>query len=276
MAAPVNTVLPVISGTVAVGEELSVDNGTWTGSVASYSYQWQRVNSNTEDISGATSNSYTVIADDTDHQLQCVVTATSNQDESASVTTLPTITVLGDWFIVEDGTAKTDAISLCSVEDANDYHAKRGNTNWTFLSSANKKELLTKATDYLTQVYRLRLKGSRVSADQSLDWPRNYVTRDDFIASQLNGYQMIGGVYYYPNNIVPKEVIYACAEMAWKANSGDLAPDLTRRTTREKIDTLEVEYSDYGIEYVRYRAIDNLLAPFIDEGMSGAVRKVVR
>lgn len=276
MAAPVNTVLPVITGTVAVGEQLTVSNGTWTGSVASYSYQWQRVNSNTTNITGAITNHYVPIADDVDYEIQCVVTATSNQAESTSVTTLPTITVLGDWFIVEDGTAKTDSISLCSVEDANDYHAKRGNTSWTFLSSGDKKELLVKATDYLTQVYRLKLKGSRVSADQSLDWPRNYVTRDDFIASQLNGYQMIGGVYYYANNIVPKEVVHACAEMAWKANSGELAPDLTRRTIREKIDTLEVEYSDYGTEYVRYRAIDNLLAPFIDEGMSGAVRKVVR
>ncbi len=276
MAAPVNTVLPVISGTVAVGETISVNTGTWTGSVANYSYQWQRINSNTENIVGATLNTYTIVSADVDHELQCVVTATSNQAESTSVTTLPTITVLNNWFIVEDGTAKSDAVSLCSVEDANDYHAKRGNTTWTFLTSNVKKTLLVKATDYLQQVYRLKWAGYRVTGTQSLDWPRNFVIREDFQAAQLNGFQMIGGNYYYPNNIVPLEVIQACAEMAFKANSGDLAPDLSRRTTREKVDSLEVEYSDYGAEYVRYRAIDNLLAPFIDGGGSGAIRKVLR
>lgn len=276
MAAPVNTVLPVISGTVTLGGIITVNTGTWTGSVAGYSYQWQRINSNTENIVGANTNSYVIVSADVDHELQCIVTATSNQGEPASVTTLPTITVLNDWFIVEDGTAKSNAVSLCSVENANDYHAKRGNTTWTFLTSSNKKSLLTKATDYLQQVYRLKWAGYRVSGTQSLDWPRNFVVREDFQAAQLNGFQMIGGNYYYPNNIVPNEVIYACAEMAYKALSGDLSPDLARKTIREKVDSLEVEYSDYGAEYVRYRAIDNLLAPFIDGGESGAIRKVLR
>lgn len=278
MAAPVNTVAPAITGTAEVGYTLSVSNGTWTGGVTSYSYQWQESLNGSliwTDITGATTSDHLIIADDVSHKLRCAVTATNNTGSTLAYSD-ETITIADDWFIVEDGTAKSDANSYLSILDADLYHAQRNNAAWALLLIGQKKSALVKATDYLVQAYRLKYKGSRVSAEQSLDWPRNYVTRDDFIASQLNGYQMIGGVYYYPNNVVVQEVKNACAELALKSLSGDLSPDLTRRTTREKVDVIEVEYSDYGAEYVRYRAIDNLLAPFIDEGMSGAVRKVIR
>jgi len=275
MAAPVNTVLPVISGTVAVGETLSVSNGTWTGGVTSYSYQWQRVNANVENIAGATLSHYVVIADDTDHQLQCVITATNNTG-STSATTAETITVLGDWFIVEDGTGKTDAISLCSLDDANDYHAKRGNLSWALITAGERQSLLVQATDYLQQVYRMRWKGVRVSAEQALDFPRNFMEREDYEASTINGYQMLGGNYYYPSDNVPLEVINACAELAYKANSGELAPDLARATIREKVDVIEVEYDKSQPQYTKYRAIDNLLAPYLATGSSGSFRKVLR
>lgn len=179
-------------------------------------------------------------------------------------------------LIVEDGSIVSGAESYISVADADLYFSNRGEATWAALAANVKEQLLRKSTDYLVQAYRLKWKGSRVGAEQALDWPRNFVERDDFQASQLNGYSMIGGVYYYPNNIVPIEVKNACAEMALKANNGELAPDLDKRTIREKVDTLEVEYSEYGVEYVRYRAIDNALAPFISNSYSGAIRKVCR
>ena len=39
---PVNTVKPSVSGTAQVGEELAASNGTSTGGVRSFSYQWER------------------------------------------------------------------------------------------------------------------------------------------------------------------------------------------------------------------------------------------
>lgn len=272
MSAPVNTVAPVITGTAEVGQVLSVSTGTWTGGVHSYSYQWQRVNSNVENIAGATLNTYVIDGLATDHEIQCLVTATNNTGSTSQVSNR-TAVVVDDWFIVEDGTGKSDAISLCSLEDANGYHAHRGNYQWGALTSGARKVLLTKATDYLMQAYRLRWKGSRVSSTQSLDWPRNYVVRDDFDPAQLNGYQMIGGTTYYPNNVVPQEVKNACAELAFKANSTTLLPDLSQLVTREKVDVIEVEYSEYSSQLPRYSAIDYLLQPLL-EGSKNSMRVI--
>jgi hypothetical protein len=59
MPAPVNTVLPVISGdligAVTVGETLTTTNGTWTGEGISFTYQW-RVDGIS--VSGATSSTF--------------------------------------------------------------------------------------------------------------------------------------------------------------------------------------------------------------------------
>lgn len=72
---PVNTVLPVASGTtLQVGDVLSVTNGTWLNTPTGYAYQWIR-----EDtlIGGATSSSYTVVSGDDQRALWCRVTASN-------------------------------------------------------------------------------------------------------------------------------------------------------------------------------------------------------
>jgi hypothetical protein len=96
-----------------VGEALTVSNGTWTGGVTSYTYQWQRCDENGNAciaISGATSKSYGVRNDDVGSTLRVEVTAhnaagrtTVNTDRSAVVkdasggsTTVVTTTVAGN------------------------------------------------------------------------------------------------------------------------------------------------------------------------------------
>lgn len=81
-SAPVNTSVPVISGTATVGATLSSSTGTWTGfPTPTYAYQWQR---GTTNISGATSSSYTVQAADAGSTLRCVVTATNTQGSASA------------------------------------------------------------------------------------------------------------------------------------------------------------------------------------------------
>lgn len=277
MAAPVNTVAPAITGVEEVGNLLSVSNGTWTGGVTSYTYQWQESLDDSQiwtSISGATTNKHLIVADDVDHKLRCLVTATNNTGPTTA-TSNETSIILGDWFIPEDGTGKEDANSLCSLEDAREYHATRNNSAWALLLIGQQKSALIRATDYMQQVYRLKWSGTRTTGTQALDWPRAFVLRDDYQYQGLNGSTIIGGNFYFPSNEVPKEVINACAELALKSVSGELAPDIGQRVLREKVDVIEVQYDQYSPQYTQYRSIDNLLAPFL-KTVGSTMRPVVR
>ena len=72
--APVNTVAPVISGTLVVGSVLTTTNGTWTsdtGIIPPYTYQWKRGVTNI----GTDANTYTLVTADAGQNITCVVTA---------------------------------------------------------------------------------------------------------------------------------------------------------------------------------------------------------
>lgn len=71
--APVNTVAPLISGGLYVGNVLTTTDGTWTGSPSSYAYQWKR---NATNI-GTNTNTYTLVSADAGTNITCIVTATN-------------------------------------------------------------------------------------------------------------------------------------------------------------------------------------------------------
>lgn len=88
---PINTVLPVASGTLSVGATLTTTNGTWLNTPTSYAYQWYQAFTDgggaviTDGagrplglpISGATSQTYVVQAGDATEYLFAEVTATN-------------------------------------------------------------------------------------------------------------------------------------------------------------------------------------------------------
>lgn len=87
-AAPVNLILPFVTGTPAAGNILYANVGRWATSagVITYAYQWR---SNSVDIPGQT-NSYLTTIDGTDEGkvISLRVTAT-NSSGSTSATSLP-------------------------------------------------------------------------------------------------------------------------------------------------------------------------------------------
>lgn len=164
-------------------------------------------------------------------------------------------------LIVEDGTIVAGAESYIAVADADTWHTNRGNTDWTALATAAKEQALRKATDYMLQVYGLRWKGDRVSASQVLDWPREGV--------EVFGFEIDA-------DVVPDAVANACADLALRASAGDLTPDVTRRTVRETVGPITVEYDKNAPALPDYQAIDNMLAPYLDRAGSQIFRQVVR
>ena len=92
VAAPVNTALPVISGTAQSGQTLTSSTGTWQNSPTSYGYQWSRCNPTCTAIGGATVASYQATDTDVGAKLQITVTA-SNSGGSTPATSAQTATV---------------------------------------------------------------------------------------------------------------------------------------------------------------------------------------
>ncbi len=163
-------------------------------------------------------------------------------------------------LVAEDGTGRADAESYATVAEATARHAAFGNTAWAAIATdALKEAALRNATLHMTQSYRTRWQGMRVNQIQGLDWPR--------VSVVVDGYSV-------DSDIVPADVKDACIDLALKASSGELNPDLERAVIREKVGPLETEYSDHSPQQVRYRAIDMALAPYLTGG--GSNNRIVR
>lgn len=157
-------------------------------------------------------------------------------------------------LVVEDGTGLTNAESFISVANADARHTALGNTAWTG-ADAVKEAALRKATNYMEGAYRQAWKGTKWTRTQALSWPR--------FNAYVDGWLIDG-------NIVPAEVANACADLALKALSEELAPDLERAVIREKIGPIETEYSASLPQSKRFRAIDMMLGPYLKAGGSSA------
>jgi hypothetical protein len=80
-APPVNTIAPVVSGSLNKGATLSVNKGTWTGTpTITYTYRWQRCttgnSSSCSDITGTNVATYQLQSSDVGDYIRAIVTAT--------------------------------------------------------------------------------------------------------------------------------------------------------------------------------------------------------
>lgn len=160
-------------------------------------------------------------------------------------------------LVVEDGTGLPNAESYCSVADASTYHAARNNTAWGLLDVPTQEAMLRLATDFMRQRYRLRWVGVKVTATQGLEWPRAWVALPD----SPSGYRSVPA--YVPMNVVPSEVRNACAELALRASTAPLSPDLGPQVVREKVGPLEVDYHPGARQATLFVAVDAMLAIYL-------------
>jgi CHRD domain len=94
-SAPVNSSLPVISGSALVGKTLQASTGIWSGAGTSgFTFQWSRCNGNgtaCASISGATGQSYGVGTVDRGNALRVSVTATNSTGSTSATSTASVI-----------------------------------------------------------------------------------------------------------------------------------------------------------------------------------------
>ena len=92
-APPVNTAPPTITGVPQVGQTLTANNGTWTNTPTSFTYQWVRCNAGGNScvaVANGTQRTYTLVGADSGRTMRVRVTATnadgSTMAESAQTT----------------------------------------------------------------------------------------------------------------------------------------------------------------------------------------------
>lgn len=160
-------------------------------------------------------------------------------------------------LIVESGAGLPDAESYCSVAQADAHFAARGTTTWATMTETEKEQALRRGTDYLEAYYGARLGGYRVGTVQALSWPRYDAPRRGLATS-----------LWWESNVVPADIVKACAEAAIRAAAGDIAPDVGRLKSRVKVGPIETEYVAGGSGLTKFTAIDRLMQPFVGGGGS--------
>lgn len=150
-------------------------------------------------------------------------------------------------LIVEDGTGIADAESYLAVADADTYHANRNNETWSDYSTAEKEAALRKATQYIDGRWGRRFSGEMLSMSQALCWPR---TPTD-----------------WPDEI-PIPLKHACAELALRAASSELEPDLERggAVVSQSVGPLSITYSENAPGATRFAWVERIMARLVDPG----------
>jgi hypothetical protein len=163
---------------------------------------------------------------------------------------------------VEDGSGGDPLANVyISAADADTYFLERNKTAWAG-SAAVKEAAILAAADYLEYAYDW--KGSRISDEQPMQWPR--VTGPTDSLDRRMSY-----------NVVPKEVIKANAELALLALTGDLMPAQTGgKLLSESVSvggavTRSRTYAGGGADGTarRFPFIDRMLARWATGGSTG-------
>jgi hypothetical protein len=92
-AAPKNTAAPTISGTARVGQQLTANEGTWSGNPTAYAFEWQRCDADVIVCSniGATAKTYLVRTADLGYRLRVRVTARNDKGSATATSALTAI-----------------------------------------------------------------------------------------------------------------------------------------------------------------------------------------
>ena len=169
--APVNSTLPVISGSTTVGSVLTTTNGTWTNSPTSFAYQWTRGATNI----GTNANTYTLVVADTNQNITCEVTATNAGGSTPATSNI--ITVDNPFISTFRTTGPSETVTL-PYEVAGTYSGTIdwGDGNTSTNSYANRAHVYLIASDYVITVtgvttgFRFSNTGDKIKIRNISNW----------------------------------------------------------------------------------------------------------
>lgn len=151
-------------------------------------------------------------------------------------------------FIVEDDTGLANATSYVTVAFADVYadsfFSATNYATWSNLGDSAKERFLNMSTKYIDRTYSFQ--GQKGSTTQSLEFPRDYLY--DIDSEEVTG---------VPDVI--KEAV--CLVSRRLMNNVELDPDMDRggAIKREKVDVIDITYSDGASAFKKFPEIDNLL-----------------
>lgn len=152
-------------------------------------------------------------------------------------------------LIIEDGTGVSGANSYISVAEARAFADLR---NLLLPSGDAQLEILiVKAFDYLEA---LDYKGEEANPPQDASFPRKNL--------------YIQGVLF-PDSQIPFKLKQAQSQLVYEAQSIDLQPTGNgKEVTKEKVDVVEVEYSEKGINVARptFTKVNGFLRDLVKAG----------
>jgi hypothetical protein len=192
-------------------------------------------------------------------------------------------------LVVEDGTVISGANSFVDLATADAYFDARHDDAWAAATDNAKERALVLASDYMTQAWRLKWRGSLTNATQPLTWPRSGVPVPDFFDpfdKQTNIPIQFSDTYWLGTDVIPQEIkdaqlLLARAQMDDSgAVTNTLQVSLGRQTKREKAGSLEVEYMAPGDggdarQTTYYWDAERRVQPFFNP-TSGIVGSLVR
>lgn len=128
-------------------------------------------------------------------------------------------------FTFDSTISGTTSNSYISVSEADDFFtAHLDNSYWIGLTLQKKQAALVQSTNRINE----ELFGGRRTVElQRLQWPRTYIVDKDKNPNQ-DVVEFIGGAYYQPSNIIPKELVEATCEQTLhylKQISGEFSVD---------------------------------------------------
>ena len=154
-------------------------------------------------------------------------------------------------LIIEDGTGVDNANSYISVAEARSFASLRS----LILPASDSavEVVIVKAFDYLES---LDYKGNHANPPQSAEFPR----RDLYLQGVL-----------FAQNEIPNKLKQAQSQLTYEAVNTDLQPTGNgKEVIKEKVDVVEVQYSEKGINVARptFTTVNSFLKDLLKSGLS--------